>query len=145
MTNEQIGTIDPTNFSTFDDETFVGALESLFYKATSYYPTAKIGFIVAHRMGYSASARYDAADSPSERRRRKFFEIAIDVCKKWGIPYIDLWEGSPLCPMLECYYDHTMTGAENTEAGKAYTDGQHLTPVGYSIISPKIEAWMKTL
>lgn len=145
LTNDQIGTLDPANYSTFDDTTFIGALESLFYKALNYYPNTKIGFIIAHKMGRASDYGYESADSPSTRRRRKFFELAIQVCKKWGIPYIDLWEGSPLCPKLLCYYDPAKTADENTEAGKAYRDGQHLTQVGYNIISPKIEAWMKTL
>ena len=145
LTNDQIGTIDPTNWTTFDDTTFIGALESLFFKALNYYPTAKIGFIIAQKMGVNANYGYDSGDSPSTRRRRKFFEAAISVCKKWGIPYIDLWESCPICPKLECYYDSTMTADENTAAGKAYIDGQHLTPVGYDIVSSKIEAWMKTL
>ena len=145
LDDTDIGTIDQSNFSTFDDTKFVGALESLFYKATSYYPSAKIGFIIAQRMGRISGYGYEADDSPATRRRRKFFEIIISVCKKWGIPYVDLWTESPLCPQLECYYDSTKTEQQNIDAGKAYKDGQHLTQVGYNIISPKIEAWMKTL
>ena len=145
LADADIGSIDYANWTTFDDTNFVGALESLFYKATSYYPSAKIGFIIPQKMGIDANSGYNTGSSPSARRRRQFFELAIDVCKKWGIPYIDLWEGSPLCPKLTCYYDSTKTSAQNIEAGKAYTDGQHLTDVGYDIITPKIEAWMKTL
>lgn len=145
LTNEEIGTLDQANYSTFDDTTFIGALESLFNKAISYYPKAKIGFIIAQKMGTSSSYGYDAGDSPSTRRRRKFFEIIIDVCKKWGIRYVDLWEGSPLCPKLPVYYDGSKTSEENEAAGKAYKDGQHLTQTGYGIVSPIIEEWMKTL
>lgn len=148
LTNEQLGEMTYANYgnlANFDDTLYIGALESMFLKALTYYPTAKIGFIVAHKMGLAPGFGYESGDSPGTRRRRKFFDIAIDVCKKWGISYIDLWESAPLCPRINAYYDTSMTAEENRDAGKAYTDGQHLTQVGYDIISPKIEAWMRTL
>ena len=123
----------------YDDTTFTGALESLFYKATKYYPTAKIGYIVAQKMG-TPSCGYGA-----DYKRRKFFLRAIEICKKWGIPYLDLWESSPLNPSLEAYYDKTLTVDENEAAGKCYVDGQHLTALGYRTITSKISAWMRTL
>ena len=135
---ERFGEVDPADFSgNYDDSTFCGAIESLFFKAISYYPTAKIGFIIAPKMG--------VGDTYEIRSRRVFFDKIIEICKKWGIPYIDLWEGSPLNPNLKVYYDADLTLEENTVAGKAYVDGQHLTKVGYDIISPTIEAWIKTL
>lgn len=137
---ERFGELDPADFSgNYDDTTFTGACESLFYKATSYYPCAKIGFIVAHKMGRPAGG-YGA-----DYKRRKFFLRAIEVCKKWGIPYIDLWECAPLNPSLEAYYDPKLSGEENEAAGKCYIDGQHLTTHGYKVLTDKIEAWMMTL
>ena len=123
----------------YDDTTFTGALESLFFKATQYYPTAKIGFVIAHKMGRGS------ADFGDNNNRRLFFNRAIEVCKKWGIPYIDLWDGSPLNPKLKCYYDATLDVDANRKEGKAYTDGQHLTSTGYNIIGSKIEAFMRSL
>lgn len=132
-----LGELDLTDFSgNYDDTNFTGALESLFFKATSYYPTAKIGYIVAQKMG---------AGLANQNSRRNFFLRAIEVCKKWGIPYIDLWEGSPLNPRLKCFYDSSLDAQGNRDAGKAYIDGQHLTATGYAIVSSKIEAWMRTL
>lgn len=136
----KMGELNIGDFSgNYDDTTFTGALDSLFFKATSYYPAAKIGYIVAQKMG-AGGTNYGP-----DNNRRKFFLRAIEVCKKWGIPYIDLWDESPLNPKLKCYYDSTLDSAGNRDAGKAYTDGQHLTAVGYGIVSSKIEAWMRTL
>ena len=136
----KFGELDIADFSgNYDDSTFTGALDTLFFKATSYYPSAKIGYIVAQRMG-SASGGYG-----ENNNRRKFFLRAIEVCKKWGIPYIDLWDGCPLNPRLKCYYDSSLDAQGNRDAGKAYIDGQHLTATGYAIVSSKIEAWMRTL
>ena len=123
----------------YDDSTYTGALESLFFKATSYYPHARLGFIVAPKMGRPAGG-YGAG-----YKRRHYFLRAIEVCKKWGIPYLDLWDGSPLNPSLVCYYDPALDGKGNKESGKAYCDGQHLTSVGYDMISPMIADWIKGL
>ena len=78
-------------------------------------------------------------------RRRAYFLRAIEVCKKWGIPYIDLWERTPLNPSLKCYYDASLSSDENIALGKAYCDGQHLTPVGYGLITPAIESFIASL
>ena len=137
----KFGTLDLSDYSgSYDDTTFTGALDSLFYKAINYYPYAKIGYIVAQKMGQSSTG-YDA----DHNNRRKFFQRAIEVCIKWGIPYIDLWDECPLNPNLIIYYDSAKTAQENRDAEKAYIDGQHLTAYGYDLISPSINAWMKTL
>lgn len=140
VNSEKFGEIDITDYSgNYDDSTFCGACETLFYKAINYFPKAKIGFIIAPKMGRTSGGYGE------NNNRRKYFLKIIDICKKWGIDYIDLWDESPLNPMLSVYYDHTKTEDENIELGNAYTDGQHLTVVGYDIISPKIEKWIKTL
>ena len=136
--SKQYGSVNPTDYSgNYDDSTFCGACESLFFKVIHYYPKAKIGFIIAPKMG--------AEDEAVSAKRRAYFLTIIDICKKWGIPYIDLWDGCPLNPRLEVYYDNNLDAQGNQEAGKAYVDGQHLTKVGYDIISPRIEAWIRTL
>lgn len=135
---EKMGVVDPSDFDgPFDDTTFCGACESLFFKAISYYPQAKIGYIIAPKM----------CDSTIEifHNRRRYFEIIISICKKWGIPYIDLWEGCPINPRLKVYYDEELSGEENAACGKAYLDGQHLSKVGYDMVSPLIENWIRTI
>ena len=138
--SDKFGTLDLADYSgNYDDTTFTGALESLFYKAINYYPSSKIGFIVAQKMGITPLG-YSA-----DNKRRYYFLRAIDVCKKWGIPYIDLWESSPLNPAMKCYFDPELSAAENLAAGKAYEDGQHPNDNGFNILTPAIEAWMMTI
>ena len=133
-----IGVLTENDFSgTYDTATFTGAFETLLYKALTYYPTTKIGYIVAQKMGKTNNANYAI--------RKAYFERAIEICEKWGIPYIDLWNGSPLNPNLESMYDSSLDENGNIAAHKMYTDGQHLTPTGYEAITPKIEAWMREL
>lgn len=135
-----IGVFDVNDYSgIYDDTNFTGALDSLFYKAINYYPTAKIGFIIAQKMGVSNDY------TTTSNIRRIYFERAMDVCKKWGIPYINLWDNSALNPKLPCFFDSSLDAQGNRDGGYAYTDGQHLTGKGYDIVSPKIEAWMRTL
>lgn len=121
----KLGTIDYSKFSDFDTSTFTGAFEALILKIMTSYPSAKIGYIVAQKMG---NPPYDSAKSA----RRQYFERAIEICEKWGIPYIDLWKSNPLNPKLDT-------------TNRFYTDGQHLTLEGYNRIVPQIEAWMRTL
>lgn len=131
---DRIGTFDEDNYAGgYDTTTFTGALETLFRKAVTYFPHAKIGYIVAHKMGASDSVR------------RQFFVRAMEVCKKWGIPYIDLWTESHINNSLIAHRDYRLTPEESIAAGKLYVDAQHLAPAGYEIVTPKIEAWMRTL
>ncbi len=138
--SERFGEINPADFSgCYDDSTFTGALESMFFKAINYYPNAKIGFIVAHKMGIS-DCGYG-----KENKRRCYFLRAIEVCKKWGVPYLDLWEKSIINPSLKCHYDKELSVEENVKSGKPLMDGQHLTAVGYDMISPMIESFVLSL
>lgn len=119
----------------FDKTTFCGAVEHLFKRVTTDYAGAKIGFIIAHKMGYATTAaHYDAKTS----RRRFYFETIIELCKKWGIPYIDLWEGCYLCPMNPA---HNTANTNLMYIG----DYQHLASDGYNYITPMIEKWIELL
>ena len=123
----------------YDATTFTGALETIFYKATNYWKGKKIGFIITQKMGLNPS--YDA----EHYNRRAYFERAIVICEKWGIPYLNLWDGCYLNPRNPNCYNNSLDIENNTTQGYLYTDGQHLTNKGYDYISPIIEDWMKSL
>lgn len=128
-----LGTISTTSFmySDFDNtEDFTQALEYLFSKAIALYPTKKIGFIIAHKMGGNAS-------NYRTQIRRTYFDRCKEVCEKYGIPCLDLWYG--------CHLNPTIDYATHENAYYMYTDGQHLSSIGYDYVSDIIEAWMKTL
>ncbi len=132
-----LGTIS-TDFSTFDTSTFSGAFEALILKFLTDFPNAKLGYIVAPKMG-AWNTNFNS------RIYVTYFERAKEICKKWGVPYIDLWNENPLNPCLSTHYDSSLSAAEANNEGKFYTDGQHLTLAGYKRISPQIEAWMRGL
>lgn len=138
---ERFGTFSLKDYSgNYDATTFCGALETMFFKAINYWATKKLGYIVAYKMGKSNNGY-----TKDVSNRRKYFDVAMQICDKWGIPYINLWDGCYMNPSLTVCYDSSLTSEENRLAGKLILDGQHPTPAGYDYITPMIEAWMRTL
>ena len=85
-------------------------------------------------------------DVRSRRVRRAFFEKAIEICRKWGIPYVDLWENCYLNPCLPWMVNLEKTEAENIADNICYyAYAQHLTGRGYDVTAEIIETWLKTL
>ena len=134
----RLGSFSPADYSgEYDRDTFCGALESVFYRAGKYWMGKKIGYIVAQKMGMNPDSR---------ENRRRYFDEAVKICIKWGIPYLDLWHGCYLNPQLPWMYDSTKSAAENhAENTGMYADGQHLTSRGYDVTSDIIESWLNTL
>ena len=119
----------------YDDETFCGAVETIIFKAMSYWPKSKIGFVIVMKMG-SGNTR---------KNYYAYLKTIMDICDKWGVPYVNLWDNCPINPSLVSCWDSTKTSEQNIEEGKMYQDGQHPTPTGYDRIYPIIEEWMRTL
>ena len=137
MPPEGFGTWSETDFSgNYDNKTFCGALDELFYKAVSYWPHAKIGFIIAMEMG---------TNNATIANRKRYFDEAVKIAKKWHIPVLNLWDNSGADARVISFYDSTKDGAENVAAGSFYYDGQHPTSYGYDKMQPMIEAWVKAL
>lgn len=126
-----LGKLTPGYNDTYDDTTFIGAMESMFFKAYARFPHKKIGYIAAHKM----TDRFNA-----NNKENSFYYAALEVCRKWGIPVCDLniatppfryiEEGSPLYPIRQVNCP----------------DGWHPTLDGYrNYYADKIAAWMETL
>lgn len=134
-----LGTLTSSGYAPTDDADFTGAFETLVLKILTAYPNAKVGYLVAPKMGAVSD------HSNSSNVRRQFFDRAVEICEKWGIPVLDLWKCNPMNPSLAVYYDSSLTADEANTSGKCYTDGQHLTLTGYQRITPQIEAFMREL
>ncbi len=131
----RFGTFDPDDYTgEYDRDTFCGALESIFYRAKLLWPDAKICFIVAQKMGINAAA---------SNNRYAYFEVAMQICEKWEIPYLNLWDDCELDPTLPHMYDPDKSVEENEQLSM-YKDGQHLTAAGYDLTSDIIDSWLKT-
>ena len=133
----RFGTWSETDFSgNYDNSTFCGAIEYLFCKALTYYPHAKIGFIIAMEMG---------TNSATAANRKRYFDEIVKIAKKWHIPILNLWDKSGADARLTSFYDPSKTSAENVTAKSFYYDGQHPTSYGYDKMQNMIEEWIKTL
>ena len=105
----------------YDDTTFCGAFESLINKLYEKYPDKKIGFVQVHKMSESQSV---------------YVPKTIEILKKWGVPYIDLYTQAP--PL------RYITNLKNNYTNNA--DGWHPNELGYrAFYVDKIESWLKTL
>lgn len=136
-----MGTFDADDFSSayieaLNKNTFSGALESIFYRLVTQMKGKHIGYVIPQKMGHTAVL---------VERRRTYFDRAIAICKKWGIPYLDLWDNYYFNWELSAHWNQEMSTTENEEAGNLYIDGQHLTTTGYAIQSPVIAEWMKSI
>lgn len=133
---ERFGDFLPDDYSgNYDRDTFCGALESIFCRATNHWRGKKICFIVAQKMGLNL---------PTVKNRYAYFAAAMKICQKWGIPYLNLWDGCYLNPRLPHMYDPNKSVEENEQIS-LYKDGQHLTAAGYDFTSDIIDSWLKTL
>ena len=113
------------DYVNFDESTFSGAMEALILRLLTAYPEAKLAYVIPQKMGAWGT-------NFNGRIYVTYFERAKEICKKWGVPVLDLWNECPLNPLLSCH-------------GSFYTDGQHLTLAGYEYITPRIEAFMEGL
>lgn len=118
----ELGDVTQDYSSSLDVTTFCGALESLFKKSIEYWPGKKICFIVTFKV-------------PTAVNFKSYMDKAKEICEKWSIPYIDLYSNSG----LEFNVDYIKN---NYSYGQG---GLHPNIEGYKIITPKIEAWMKSL
>ena len=119
-----LGEISEGYNAALDEQTFCGALESLFKKCILKWKGKKIGYIVTFKVP-------TADDSDFESYMLK----AKQICEKWSIPYIDLYTQSG----LEYHID------EIKELYSYGGGGLHPNIEGYKIITPKIENWIKSL
>lgn len=118
----ELGKVTQDYTSSLDATTFCGALESLFKKSIEYWPGKKICYIVTFKV-------------PTAVNFKSYMDKAKEICEKWAIPYIDLYSKSG----LEFNVDYIKN---NYSYGQG---GLHPNIEGYKIITPKIEAWMKSL
>ena len=121
--------------SDFANSTYCSAFERMIKRVVTSFPTAKVGYIVAPKMGL-ATQGYDK----EHNNRRAYFETAIQICKKWGVPVLNLWDECTMNPMVSSHYSGT-----SPDLNGLYYDSQHPTAKGYEVLSPIIESWMETL
>ena len=141
-TPEQFGTFTENDFSgNYDTDTFCGAFETICMHLSQYWLGKHVGYIVPHKMG--VASYYDK----THNNYRAYYETAIQICAKWGISVLNLWDGCYLNPKHTwmCDTSNTMTTEEIYAAGFLYADRQHLTSEGYDYEALIVNEWIKSL
>lgn len=136
------GTFSENDFSgSYDPTTFCGAMETICMKLSQHWLGKHVGYIVPQKMGVANN--YHAGYN----NYRTYYETAIQICEKWGIPVLNLWDGCYMNPKHNwmCDTNNTMTEEEIYEAGFLYADRQHLTQAGYDYQAPIVNAWLHTI
>lgn len=127
------------SLDSFDTSTFAGALEEMFHYAVKNYAGAKLGYIVNY-------ATPNSTWGGATKDMSAYFDVAKQICEKWGIPYIDLYSGTVILNDQEKSYSNDVlqmsktTSLYNEDAGEVHIGGY-----GYDVISPFIGYWMRSL
>lgn len=113
--SEEVGTAKgPSNFdpNSANVTQFADALELLFYTAKTQHPEATLGFIVNFETDRAVN-------------QEPYVDMAIQICKAWGIEYLDL------------YHNKTFS--------VEFDDGLHPTSAGYDSMYTIVANWMAKL
>ncbi|MDE7300882.1 MAG: SGNH/GDSL hydrolase family protein [Clostridia bacterium] len=112
-------------------DTFSRCFEVMLYTFLSRYPKAKILFFRPHNMG-----RRD------DKLQKLYGERAINLCKKWGVAYVDLYSESGMNTFLPEHRDLFTFDSYNWGKG----DCTHPNATGYELkYMPLIESKIKEL
>ncbi len=99
-------------------KTYIGGLQYLFANVKLLNPDADLFFIANHRL--------DGHETGQAKNMAPYFDKAKELCEKYGIHFIDLYNNKELNDKLE------------TTTTKYLPDTLHLNAAGYDIITPYI-------
>lgn len=123
-----LGTLSEGYTAELDEYTFYGAMESLLKTSILKWTGKKIGFLMCHNMN-------------TRPLLEQYYEAVEICCKKWSIPYLDLFHMSGMNTNIE-----EIRNLYTLDTGGGIGNGTHPNLNGYTIYYvPKIEAWMKSL
>lgn len=108
--------------SGLDTSTYIGALEQVCFNLISNYPSAKIGYIIPYKMETYADIQ----------AQKQYFDNAIEVCKKWGIPYLDL--------RYMCALNYNIASMQ-----QYFKDDVHINRSGYEYTESIVAEWIRSL
>ncbi len=109
----------------FDTTTYAGALEEMFATIQENSPSAKVGYILSHQSPHH--------DAESIRDTSAYHAVAKEICEKWGVPYLNMYEDAAFNRALE-----------NDTTNHLY-DKLHPGTTGYDILYLPIMYWMESL
>lgn len=109
----------------YDLTTFAGGLEDMFRYAKENFPNAQLGFIINFQI---PKGTYGRLSDMSE-----YMDLAIQICEKWGIPYLDL------------YHDEDFNKELKVTTNTYLHDYIHPNGEGYDVIAPHVDTWLQTV
>jgi lysophospholipase L1-like esterase len=116
---------------TKENTTFSRCFEEVIFAFLNNFPNAKILFIRPHNMG-----RRD------DKLQKLYGERALEICRQWGVPYVDLYSESNLNTFIPTQRDLFTCDSYGWGRG----DCTHPNAVGYELkYMPLIESKLKTL
>ena len=125
--NIAIGNITEGYNDELNEFTYCGAMESLCKTLLTKYYNSKVGFVFCHNV-------------KNRTNQNNYFEKGIEICKKWGIPYIDLRN------YMNCNIENICDNYTSDDNNDNVYDGLHPNESGYKkYYAPLITNFIKTL
>lgn len=121
----EVGTVDDT-----ETTTLAGAINTTIDNLFSVYPLARVGIVTPTPWNGNNEFNDKNADEA-------YVQIIIDICKKRGIPCLDLYHCSGLRPWEESYRALCYSKDDG--------NGVHPDETGHVLIAPRIKAFLETL
>lgn len=110
----------------FEPSTYAGGLEEFFYYARTYFPDAKLCYIITFYMPNAGVGHVDDMED--------YYRVGMEICDKWDVPYLDLYHD-----------DYVNTELLEIGTAKCLQDPIHPNALGYDRISPYIGDWLETV
>ena len=131
-----LGTIDESNYTLTSATitsgvTYAQDMEKFILSVLEKWAGKKIGMYISYK-----GVAHLSATNPY----RLFIPQMEAVARKYSIPLLNLFDGSNI-PQ----WNQTLVNTYFFKNGGATGDGTHLNSLGYNLIEPKIEAWVKSL
>jgi len=104
-----------------DETTVCGALESIFRQAINKWVGVPIVFVIVHKITTTAWTVNNAGYTFAQER-----EKLIGICKKYSIPYVDMWAEGGLNAYMSVLDNAYLNGG-----GNEHPDGCHPDVNGY--------------
>ena len=117
----------------FDTSTYCGALEQMCRDALIKWAGKKVLFVIEHRM--NGTLNEEVEGTYDYNVKNTYLPLMRRILEKWGMPYVDLYTGTPtLCNIADLKDEYTIG------------DGWHPNEAGYrAYYMPQIVAKMKSI
>ena len=117
VVKNQLGGIRAGYEGGYDENTFIGGLETICFRLREKYPSSRLLYVCTHKMPNRSIMAQDTLQ-----------RCAREVCEKWSIPYVDVYRAGQIntcLPAMRAAYSYD--GPNDKSGG----NGTHLNPEGY--------------